>query len=50
LRKLFWHDLKSPTNMWNRLRATGVVDIQNPVTQARQAGRFEELPDDEDSD
>jgi hypothetical protein len=34
----------------NRLRATGVVDVENPVTQARQEGRFEELPDDTDSD
>ncbi|EPE30325.1 ARM repeat-containing protein [Glarea lozoyensis ATCC 20868] len=34
--------------LFERLRATGVVDVQNPVTQARQEGRFEELPDDSD--
>jgi hypothetical protein len=29
-----------------RLKATGVVDIQNPVEEAMRSGRFEELPDD----
>ena len=27
----------------HRLRATGVVDVVNPVTQARNEGRFEEI-------
>jgi len=31
----------------NRLRATGVVNVENPVTKAYQEGRFEELPDDD---
>jgi hypothetical protein len=34
----------------NRLKKTGVVDIQNPVAKAYQEGRFEELDDDADSD
>lgn len=38
----FW---KIMTNM-NRLRATGVMNVENPVTKAYQEGRFEELPDD----
>ena len=29
--------------LFERLRATGVVDVQNPVAQAIQEGRFEEL-------
>ncbi|KAI7082485.1 hypothetical protein KC317_g22020, partial [Hortaea werneckii] len=31
--------------LFERLKATGVVDIQNPVQQAKDEGRFEELPD-----
>lgn len=33
--------------LFERLRATGVVDVENPVTAAQQAGRFEELSDSE---
>lgn len=33
-----------------RLKATGVMNVQNPVELAAQQGRFEELPDDADSD
>jgi len=29
-----------------RLKKTGVVEVKNPVEQAMQEGRFEELPDD----
>ena len=35
----------SIANDGHRLRATGVVDVENPVTKAYQEGRFEELPD-----
>jgi len=28
-----------------RLKATGVVDVQNPVEEALRSGRFEELDD-----
>lgn len=31
-----------------RLRATGVMDVQNPVTKAYQAGRIQELDSDEE--
>lgn len=31
-----------------RLKATGVVDVKNPVQQAVEEGRFEELDDDDD--
>lgn len=31
--------------LFERLRATGVVDVKNPVQQAKGEGRFEELPD-----
>lgn len=30
---------------WSRLKATGVVDVENPVREAVQSGRFEELDD-----
>ncbi|KAF2657895.1 hypothetical protein K491DRAFT_714025 [Lophiostoma macrostomum CBS 122681] len=33
--------------LFERLRATGVVDVQNPVAEAYQSGRIHELPDDE---
>ncbi|KKF96086.1 Cell fusion protein cfr1 [Ceratocystis platani] len=36
--------------LFERLRGTGVVDIENPVTKAKQEGRFEELPDDYEED
>ncbi|KAF2197513.1 hypothetical protein GQ43DRAFT_444195 [Delitschia confertaspora ATCC 74209] len=32
--------------LFERLRATGVMDVQNPVAEAVRSGRFEELPDD----
>lgn len=32
--------------LFERLRATGMVDVVNPVRQAVEEGRFEELPDD----
>jgi hypothetical protein len=35
--------------MITRLKATGVMNVENPVTAAYQSGRIEELPDD-DSD
>lgn len=31
--------------LFERLKATGVVDVKNPVEQARDEGRFEELSD-----
>ena len=31
--------------LFERLKATGVVDVKNPVEQALHEGRFEELPD-----
>ncbi|KAF4120432.1 hypothetical protein GMORB2_2868 [Geosmithia morbida] len=31
-------------------RATGVVDVENPVTRAAREGRIQELPDDESDD
>ena len=33
-----------------RLKATGVVDVENPVTQAAREGRIEELPDSDDDE
>lgn len=33
--------------LFERLRSTGVVDVKNPVEEAIQSGRFEELPDGE---
>lgn len=36
-------------NTLYRARATGVLDVQNPVRQAVETGRFEELSD-SDSD
>jgi hypothetical protein len=33
--------------LFERLRATGVVNVQNPVTEAYQSGRIQELSDDE---
>ncbi|KAM6534052.1 hypothetical protein FALCPG4_006989 [Fusarium falciforme] len=32
--------------LFERLRANGVISVENPVTQYRDSGRFEELPDD----
>jgi hypothetical protein len=40
----------STANVSSRLKATGVVDVENPVTQAMQSGRIEELPDDASDD
>ncbi|KAK2761307.1 hypothetical protein FQN54_001829 [Arachnomyces sp. PD_36] len=36
--------------LFERLKATGVVDVKNPLQQAVEEGRFEELDDDDDSD
>ncbi|RDW89661.1 hypothetical protein BP6252_01693 [Coleophoma cylindrospora] len=36
--------------LFERLRATGVMNVQNPVTAAAQEGRFQELDDDDESD
>ncbi|RDI85990.1 hypothetical protein Vi05172_g4004 [Venturia inaequalis] len=36
--------------LFERLRATGMVDVVNPVQQAVQEGRFEELPDDHEEE
>ncbi|KAK3934255.1 guanine nucleotide exchange factor synembryn-domain-containing protein [Diplogelasinospora grovesii] len=33
--------------LFERLRATGVVNVQNPVAQFHDSGRFEELPEDD---
>lgn len=34
--------------LFERLKATGVMNVQNPVEEAYRSGRIEELPDDED--
>ncbi|KAF2830660.1 hypothetical protein CC86DRAFT_283893 [Ophiobolus disseminans] len=34
--------------LFERLKATGVMDVQNPVEAAYRSGRIEELPDDSD--
>lgn len=36
--------------LFERLRATGVVNVENPVKSAQQSGRFEELSDSEHGD
>ncbi|EJT73913.1 hypothetical protein GGTG_07767 [Gaeumannomyces tritici R3-111a-1] len=36
--------------LFERLKKTGIVDVQNPVEKAFQEGRFEELDDDYDED
>ncbi|KAJ5863939.1 uncharacterized protein N7529_005855 [Penicillium soppii] len=36
--------------LFERARANGLLNVENPVTQALHEGRFEELPDDSDSD
>jgi len=36
--------------LFERLRATGVVDVENPVTQAAREGRIQELSDTDESD
>lgn len=33
-----------------RLRATGVIDVENPAAQAMQMGSVEELPDSDEDD
>lgn len=35
--------------LFERLKKTGVVNVENPVTAAKQSGRLEELPDDAES-
>ncbi|RMZ87978.1 hypothetical protein DV736_g4794, partial [Chaetothyriales sp. CBS 134916] len=35
--------------LFERLKATGVVDVQNPIQQAQGSGRIEELEDSDDS-
>jgi hypothetical protein len=35
--------------LFERLQKTGVVSVKNPITEAKQSGRFEEIEDDEDS-
>lgn len=37
-------------NKHHRAKANGLLNVENPVTQALHEGRFEELPDDTDSD
>jgi hypothetical protein len=34
--------------LFERLKATGVMDVVNPVEQAYRSGRIQELSDDED--
>ncbi|KAI4698678.1 hypothetical protein J4E81_005289 [Alternaria sp. BMP 2799] len=34
--------------LFERLKATGVMDVQNPVEEAYRSGRIQELPDDEE--
>lgn len=36
--------------LFERAKANGLLKVENPVTQAFHEGRFEELPDDADSD
>ncbi|KAF2739708.1 hypothetical protein EJ04DRAFT_287920 [Polyplosphaeria fusca] len=36
--------------LFERLKATGVVNVKNPVEEAYQSGRIQELPDDDDDD
>ncbi|OJJ44538.1 hypothetical protein ASPZODRAFT_134620 [Penicilliopsis zonata CBS 506.65] len=36
--------------LFERARANGILQVENPVAQAVREGRFEELPDDADSD
>ncbi|PWY93483.1 synembryn [Aspergillus sclerotioniger CBS 115572] len=36
--------------LFERARANGILSVENPVTRALQEGRFEELPDSDDSD
>lgn len=38
-------DLEQLLTSDHRLKATGVVDVENPVRAAYQSGRIEELPD-----
>ncbi len=34
----------------NRLKATGVVDVKNPVEEMYRSGRIQELPDDHEEE
>jgi len=36
--------------LFERLNQLGVISVENPIREAVQSGRFEELPDDEDVD
>jgi len=36
--------------LFERLKATGVVDVRNPVEEALREGRIQEVSDDEDED
>ncbi|OXV09421.1 hypothetical protein Egran_02815 [Elaphomyces granulatus] len=36
--------------LFERARATGIINVENPIVQALSEGRLEELPDDSDSD
>jgi len=36
--------------LFERARATGIINVENPIVQALREGRLEELPDDSDSD
>ncbi|BCS12800.1 synembryn [Aspergillus luchuensis IFO 4308] len=36
--------------LFERARANGILQVENPVTRALHEGRFEELPDSDDSD
>ncbi|KAF7577821.1 Ric8 multi-domain protein [Pyrenophora tritici-repentis] len=36
--------------LFERLKATGVMDVQNPVEEAYRSGRIQELDDDDDSE
>jgi hypothetical protein len=38
----------SSANEWDRLKATGVMNVENPVEAAYRSGRIEELADDEE--
>lgn len=41
---------KTLINAGHRAKANGLITMENPVAQALQEGRLEELPDDADSD
>jgi hypothetical protein len=45
---LLWGWGERDANSWSRLKATGVMDVQNPVEAAYREGRIQELKDDEE--